>query len=561
MQLSEGAGTRKAFAAGGALYNAALILMEIHVTTFILGRRFLASVAVLLPLASLAAAQAQTNGSPDVTLDSAQRIIALAVDDNAVDGRTVRVALRSLKDPTLAPLFEALAKSSDPGTRLDASVALVMATKEPKWLSVSAMMETKDDARIGAVIAMLIDAEVLTTPQLEEIVKATGVDPAHAVMAASELLRRKALPDHAILLKQLDRTSDGAGRYDMVRHYSAITLLENKNDAENAAALKSLKEMAATHVARLEPVQELMLLRVFKDKLTLALPWVQSLAQDAKCTPRLRQTAIATLLSLHDPLGGDALKDLIDARKDVGDQLSFGLTAIEFADQLKPAQISGLGLSTGGQALGSPLLKAVSDLARKAVAGEDITSGLMTLVKQGQPIVANWALGYASSAPAARKLAIRVAIIEQASIVDDVRGADLERAAIAAHRVVDDCGDEGRKELGRMLKDTNRAAAEAILAGMYRANATNLSPLVTPIWEDLQKSAASEIAANYAALLLAREGSKEPLKWLAGMIQGGTVQNIGFRAMAGWQYAKLKDQGPALIGRIVAGMGKKEASK
>ena len=36
------------------------------------------------------------------------------------------------------------------------------------------------------------------------------------------------------------------------------------------------------------------------------------------------------------------------------------------------------------------------------------------------------------------------------------------------------------------------------------------------------------------------------------MINGGSVQNIGFRALAAWHYAKLKGQAKPLLDRVLA---------
>jgi len=91
------------------------------------------------------------------------------------------------------------------------------------------------------------------------------------------------------------------------------------------------------------------------------------------------------------------------------------------------------------------------------------------------------------------------------------------------------------------------SVVEAALAGIYRSKAENQAELVMPIWDGLTRTTSTETAANYAALILARAGRKEPLTWLPGMVVGGTVQRAGFRALAGWYYAKLKGQTGELL--------------
>jgi hypothetical protein len=112
--------------------------------------------------------------------------------------------------------------------------------------------------------------------------------------------------------------------------------------------------------------------------------------------------------------------------------------------------------------------------------------------------------------------------------------------------------DAGRKTVAGLLQSDNRAVVEAVLAGIYRSRAKDQSELVMPIWAGLTKTTSTETAANYAALILARDGRKEPLTWLPGMVVGGTVQGPGFRALASWYYAKLQGQADSLIKNAIA---------
>jgi hypothetical protein len=356
-------------------------------------------------------------------------------------------------------------------------------------------------------------------------------------------------------------------RGDIIRHYAAVSLLMNKNEKENELALKTLMDMLAPRDRRMEQVQELMLLRIYKDKLTLATPWVKVIAQDYEpagakpedtpkehVSPRLAKAALATLLALGDPDAPKILEGQILARREMVDQLNLGLTAIEYAGQLKASNIEKLG---AGKSL--PLMRAVTEAARKAVAasgpeGEQaVTDAIMTLAQDGQPIVLSWVLGYSASAPKARQIALREMLVKQATILDDVRGPDYDRAATAANRLIEDDGEEGRKTVAAIVAGNNRGAVEAALLGMLRSDAKGLSALIpAKVYSDLCSSAARENAANYATLLLAREGKAEALPWLGGMINGGSVQNIGFRALAAWYYAKLKGQSGAMLERVLA---------
>src|SRR6202012_615304 len=103
------------------------------------------------------------------------------------------------------------------------------------------------------------------------------------------------------------------------------------------------------------------------------------------------------------------------------------------------------------------------------------------------------------------------------------------------------------------LASSNRAVMESMMAGIYRSSVKDQSSLVMPVWETLRKTKGAEMATNYAALILAREGHAEATDWLSGMVMGATIQNPGFRVLAGWYYAKLQGKQQVLIQRVVAG--------
>ena len=289
-----------------------------------------------------------------------------------------------------------------------------------------------------------------------------------------------------------------------------------------------------------------MIVRQQKEKITQAESWIVQIAADEKCDERLRSTAVQALLMLHNPEGPRILADMIQKQPDIIQQVKLGLIAIEGGAELKPGMVEPLVQSR------SELVKSLGELAKQKAEGQDIGPGLMKLIKTGHPIVLDWALGYSEHGEMAERLELRKAIIEQSKIVDGAREKDYERAAVAAERVLEDNGAEGRKLIALLVKSDNRAVVEAVLAGIFRSGVENETELVLPAWDSLSKSSSQETAANYAALILAKEGRKEPLAWLSGMVLGGTVQNPGFRGLAGWYYAKLLGQEGEVLKVVLA---------
>jgi hypothetical protein len=200
----------------------------------------------------------------------------------------------------------------------------------------------------------------------------------------------------------------------------------------------------------------------------------------------------------------------------------------------------------------SSLAKSIAKVAQKAADKSDFTPDLLELVKAGDPIVLEWAFQYAERAEPERRLAIRTALVNQATIVDNVRDRDYERAALAVERILETDGPSGRKVVANLLISENRAVVDATLSGIYRSSARDQSEMVLQIWNGLNKSTSLENSANYASLILAREGRKEAATWLPNMVNGGTTQGPGFRALAGWYYSKIVGQSDALLKAALA---------
>ena len=123
---------------------------------------------------------------------------------------------------------------------------------------------------------------------------------------------------------------------------------------------------------------------------------------------------------------------------------------------------------------------------------------------------------------------------------------------MAAEKIATQNTPAGRATLKGYLRSDNRAIVEAVLAGIYRSTAPDQAELVADFWTRFSEhqSGPYENAANYAALIMARDGKPAVKSWLGGMVQGGTVQDIGFRALAVWYYAKLTGQADALAKRF-----------
>ena len=366
------------------------------------------------------------------------------------------------------------------------------------------------------------------------------LETAHRVMAAAELQRQKKLASLAPVRGFLN------DRNDVVRYYASTVMLSSNDPADVTAALATLKELSDPHDLREAPVQALMLVRMEKEKISAGIPWVVQIAGDENFDLGLRFTALSTLLSLHGPDAPRIFSDMVKNQKGLADQVKLGLIALSHPGEVPQALLVPLAQSP------SRLARAVTAIAQKAANKEDTTADLINLIKVGDPIMIDWSLSYSDQLDEGAQIAIRVALANEARIVDNERDNDYEHAAIAVQHLLENDGASGRKAAMSLLQSDNRSVVEAALAGVYRSTAKNKSELVLPIWNALTKTTSSETSANYAALILAREGHLEPLAWLPGMIAGGTVQGPGFRSLSTWYYAKLTGHSADFLKAVLA---------
>ncbi len=514
--------------------------MKLNARHVSFARRRLAMLATFVWLLAPAAGRAEPR---DITVESTQRLMA-GIFSPTNETMQILAALRTTHDPAIVPLFQRLGKDPNPQMQVYAMVSEVLVTKDPTRLDVAKFIANDDQKLISSALATLIDGGIISDDQLRKIMS-DAADPVQRVMAASELSHRDALPDRSVLKNLLSNDKDE------VRYYAAVTLLQGKDAADQKKALDALKSLDQRHDLHDLPIMMLMVLRVRNEKIAAGGPWVESIARDEQLDDTLRQSAVGALLALGRGEGSRILGKMIDQEMespngDALQQMRLGLMALEFAHQMEPGQIQSLEKSQ------SNVVQKIAAMAIKSCDGGDPGPLLLKLMKEGHPLILDWSLLFAQRADQQIQQNIYLTLINMSTIIDDQRGRDYERAALAAQRLVEQKTPAAMKLIAPLLSSDNPAIVEAVLDGMVRSEVPDLSDMVLPVWPNLTKSASLESAANYAALILARENHKDALPWLQGMVQGGTVQNIGFRALAGWYYAKLSGQGDSLMNHILA---------
>ena len=448
-------------------------------------------------------------------------------------GAQILLNLRATRDPALAPFFLKLSASQDPRLQLLGLVDANYVTQNPKMLHLGKLLENADTGLITPALAEAMQNGKLSTAQLQHLLT-KAPQPAQRMMAAAVLVKKHP----QLVLPMLDQTL--ASSRPSVRYYAALTLLQTRNPAQIRKGLAVLAELAGHHSPRLRRIKRLLLLRVAGEKIPAAIPWLLLIAKNSRSQFDTRLSAIRALLAMNSPMGGPLLGHAIRDATGAVERIEAGLTAIQYAHLIKVADIAPL------QKTHSPLLRDISKTALMATSGQNPTPSLLRLINQGQPIFLNWLISYCSEPATPHKTPLLAALVKLSTIVDGDRTQDYGRAVLAAQQLAQADSPADRQLLAGFLHSSERGIVEAVLVGMVRSRQRNFSALILPVLPSLLKNRDRRIG-QYAAIILGREGARQAVPLLARVCLRSVDRSDGFRAVAGWYYAKLTGQTAALL--------------
>ncbi len=498
-----------------------------------------AAVAATAVKATPSAGASATKPAPvadPLVLKAARRLFAAGLAATS-RGESILTDLRSTRDPALLPLFAQVQKSSSPALQLLGMVYANYVTRDPKTINIPNLLGNADPSLITPTIAELIETGTLSSRQLAAIAD-SAVQPAQRLMAASVLV------DQHNKIGQKVATELLAADQPAVRYYAAMTLLRTADAALHKRGLAVLAKLVTDDSPRLVNSKLLLLARVRAQKITTALPWVAQMAQSRASDARIQRAAITTLLALKDKQGAGDLVAAIAHASGVINRIELAFLAIEFGKYLTAADVKPLAITS------SPLLADLAKAVQEAAGGGDPHTALVALVEQGQPIFLNWLLEYAKEPGTPHRLEYLKRIIKLGIVADNQRDLDYARAVLAAEYLAKSKEPAARKLLAELLQMPRGSAVEAVLAGMVRSNERNFSPLLLPLWHGLKHR--RHRVSDYAALLLAREGHARVLPQLAHAVMFELTRSRGFRAVAGWYYAKLTNSTNELLKNLQA---------
>ena len=454
--------------------------------------------------------------------------------NSSVTGSLVLGALHSTNDPQLKDYFLSVSRQPDPELKLIALLDANSISHDPSTIDPKQFLTSKATEFVSPSLAMLIQFGSVTDAQLEQI-EHSATDPAQRLMAASELVNRGNYRAADAFVLALSKAPDPE-----VCYYAALTMMQLPDPDQNKQGLGLLKELQANREYILEALKESLLSRIVDQKITKAIPWARTMAEDAQNSFDVRLVALNTLFEMNNSAAPDIFIALLSGDNDIVSQVELGMTAIRFGSALSSDDVAPLAQSD------SPLLQGIAHAASLVAAHQDPTPAILDLIQQGQPIFLNWVLDYAATPQAHDRVKLLSALVNYAVIADGDRDQDYQRGLQAAQAMADANTSADRAALSGFLDSPNNAVVEVALAGMLQSKNNDFSSLVLAHWNNLMSNTDDRIP-QFAALVLGRQGDKLALPELAAIVTQAVDRSVGFRAVAGWYYLKIIGENAELL--------------
>ncbi|MFN0012334.1 MAG: hypothetical protein ACKVS8_11900 [Phycisphaerales bacterium] len=536
------------------------------------GRSMVGCVAAALACAGIAAsglahAAGAVVGQPD---DLAQHFRALLLDKDTRGQADLMRSLRSMRDPSLGPLFTRLATCESPVLRAHAIIAL---SEVPVGKGLDLMLVRSQEAALQAdVLTLALDAGVIGPTQTADLARWTDLpDPIYLAIVV-----KLPVNDAAVDAARLEAVAAGE---HTARAIGATALLDQRAGTRRLALLgdRVAALLEQNRHAELVFATGMIVGAGFDAAVPALREWSVRFASDG-----LAAADLASALLRLDPDQRTAGREWLErfgAAGDEGDaarlQLGALAASLERRSGLPLAVVQAVATDTrDSSALVARVLKAVADgTGDEAVAA--VESALMMrsspvmrwaeVFAEAQTTPGAWAAGGAnaaqdSEAAAARARRIRAGLIRLAEGTADPEL--LPRAGRAATRLATgDAKDTGelaraaRAALERRDERLLRVLLEAALSG-GAAGCERVEGALRGVEGSLEEGLATQ-TRSVLTLIRARARSvhsPEQVEELARLAAGAGDLRPALRAQAAWIALRATGQDQAALALTIAGV-------
>lgn len=437
-------------------------------------------------------------------------------------------ALRQLRDPSLIPLFSAMAES--PHAELQIHGILGLAECSPaRKLDLAHVVAIKSPPVQADLISHAMDRDLLTNEQaLQLLTWQDGVDTAVKTLAAAPLIRDGQFDNLKILHQTLETNN-------LARRSLAALLLLQLGDPD---AVTYLAKLDASSDPQRDSIRTMLLSTTRRFEFHEAGPWSLKIANDPDAGPAVRIAAMETALHLGASGVKQAWHQRFESNHDTALRTRLALIALRHADQLSPEFAEPM------LRCDVPLLRQIGATATAISIGSQIAENVSKLLDMNHSIVNEWALWYVTNRASdsdANKILTKFILgynglsRKSAMKLDKAVAATkifFERDPVAATRILRPILSSGQ---------TPWPLKKGILFGLIRCKTGSNASKVIEGLEPFERSAARSLGI----LLLAKHSSELPMQQLRDLgllVRGGGNLRSPLRLQAAWRYLALTNQ-------------------
>lgn len=366
-------------------------------------------------LVALGALHCAQDGRPDPFAEAVAMLRRSTTPGPSGEQHALLVSLRTMKDPALRPLFDALLQADEWSMRVDGLLALAELSEggklEPALLWRLSAEEDRSIAMQSAISLELVDLECARA-----LLQATDLPPRDRTLLSAFLdLRGKAWDPAPI------RAIAGSPELSLSDRATAALLLLGETPQPFEALRAELEALPPSQ--RNTALQELTRF-AHAQRIHEALDPLAALAASDEITAATRAMVNGMALALDRRRGLEAWTAFVQAQRGQAQLVRSGLQLLLHAEGLPPGCAAPL-------RNGDVVVETIADAIEASAKGDHAASAaaMAGLITMGLPTVAEWAHRASRSLPDAQVAAIDRAVIEAAG-ADDGAGIAATRSLI-----------------------------------------------------------------------------------------------------------------------------------
>ncbi|MEM6331728.1 MAG: hypothetical protein AAF823_00095 [Planctomycetota bacterium] len=493
------------------------------------------AVVACVAIASLAHAQPNPKAS-------ARRLIGEAMQVEANGAHNLRLrALRHLRDPSLEPLFEALAIHAEPALRVHGILGLAE-LESPPTLDIARVAAIDNPLLQAELVSVALDAGMIPPAARDHLLDWADLAPGIRLLLYTRALDTDTPPRPADIAPLLEQPRLG-------RRGLAALLLAELDDPRGRDALLALD--ASTDPGR-DAVRSMLLETAIRHDLTSARRWAHAIAAEAPDPSEpLAMLALRAALYLGEPRALRLWNDqFASAKPRPAQQVRLALVLTAIAPRL-PADAFDALLQAD-----DPLIARLGSTGRAIATGDPAVADELTrLAELRHTIALRWIVAFAERdhlAPPDAALAL-LGVVRAFERDPDRRLTDrhLDTAVEASRALVDTHPQAAADLLAPVL--THRATAvelrQAILLGLLRSQ----HPAASAVTRRTDPPR-DTVARNLDLLLRARRHdplAPDQLADLADLVSGAGDLAPSLRIQAAWLYLRHIGRADAALDRLL----------